>query len=152
MYQFMLIKFYSIEILETLQYLIYYKPFLWLYCCFFIFRWWHGWILQKRFRGYASFNPLSQLARTSCARTSTLQNFAIGFFLASHTLQELSHLLHVFFCLIASSLLKVVDIHTIQTRQNAIQVIAMQRTNISTNSLQRSVYSQERSRFSKIVR
>ncbi|XP_065927500.1 uncharacterized protein [Magallana gigas] len=39
---------------------------------------------------------------------------------------------------LASSLLKIVDMHTIQTRPNAIQIIAVQRTNISMNVLQLS--------------
>lgn len=44
---------------------------------------------------------------------------------------------------VASSLLKIVDVHTIQTRPNATQIITMQHTNISMNILQRFVLSQE---------
>ena len=44
---------------------------------------------------------------------------------------------------VAPSLLKILDMHKIQTRPNAIKIIAMQRTNISTNVLQHFVYSQE---------
>lgn len=45
---------------------------------------------------------------------------------------------------IESSLLKIVGMHTIQTRPNLIQIIAIQRTNISPNVLQRFVYLKER--------
>lgn len=43
---------------------------------------------------------------------------------------------------VASSLLKLVDMHTIQMRPNAIQIIAVQRMNICTNVFH-FVYSQE---------
>lgn len=42
----------------------------------------------------------------------------------------------------ASSLLKTVGMHFIQMRPNAIQIITMHRTNISTNVLQSLVYLQ----------
>lgn len=41
---------------------------------------------------------------------------------------------------LASDLLKIVDMHTLQTRPNSIQVIGMQRKNISTNVLQRCFF------------
>lgn len=67
-------------------------------------------------------------------------------FFASH---EIWHTLHEFtfvacITLITLSLLKIVDMLSIQTRPNAIQFLAMHRTNISPNVLQRLVYSQER--------
>lgn len=49
-----------------------------------------------------------------------------------HTLHELSHSLHGFF-VVASSLLEIVDMLSIQTQPNPIQIIVTQRTNIRTN-------------------
>lgn len=45
---------------------------------------------------------------------------------------------------VVSSPFKIVEIHTIQTRPNVIQIITMRRTNMSTSVLQRFVYWQER--------
>lgn len=45
---------------------------------------------------------------------------------------------------VVSSPFKIEEIHTIQTRPNVIQIIAMRRTNISTSVLHRFVYWQER--------
>ena len=44
---------------------------------------------------------------------------------------------------VASSRIRIVDMHTIQMRPNAIKIIAMQRTTIRTNTVQRFVCSHE---------
>ena len=76
-------------------------------------------------------------------RWTTLQHFAIGIFWPRISfyiccMMSRIHCMH-FSGLIASSLF---NMNTIQTLLNAIQIIAMQCTNVSTNVLQHFVYLQ----------
>ena len=78
--------------------------------------------------------------------TSTLHHFPIEFFSLIRALAYVVRCLAFVACILVVTwiLFKIVDMHTIQTRSNAIKFIAMQRTNVtSTNVLQRFVYSQE---------
>lgn len=76
--------------------------------------------------------------------TSTLQHFEIGFFgfarANAYVERALAFAIGVFCGRIKS--LKKLDMRSIQTRPNAIQIIAIYLTNISKNVLHRFVYSQ----------
>lgn len=54
--------------------------------------------------------------------------------------------------MVASSLLKIVDMQTIQTRPNAIKIIAMQRTNIRTTFYNVLCTRESDARFLKILK
>ena len=78
--------------------------------------------------------PLSQLAHEHLTTLWDQNSLERAFAYVARCLIFVAYVL-----VIASSLVKIVDMHTIQTRPTAIQIIAMQHMNISTDVLLRFV-------------
>lgn len=101
--------------------------------------------------GYSELTYYPSKAPFTNSRTSTLQYFANWMFLLRTSYRTRCTIARINRCMRFNlwshqvSLKYWTCMHTIQTQPNAIEIIAMQRTNIySTNFLQSFVYSQER--------